>query len=164
MRDPISRLSGAFILTVELPNAVSLVQFYREQIQETPARKRKQVKDAVIRQLATMTKTIHSNNFFHHDLVWRNVLVRLNNEIQPELYWIDCPRGSMETRPFLRNRKRIKDLASLDKCGAVYFSKRERLEFIKIYLGHSSKSQEIRRLISQVQSYRKKRWPDDWLE
>ncbi|MFP3458146.1 lipopolysaccharide kinase InaA family protein, partial [Psychrobacter sp. SIMBA_152] len=45
--------------------------------------------DAISRQLAGYTRTMHDNRFTHNDLKWRNLLV----DDQARLFLIDCPNG-----------------------------------------------------------------------
>ena len=44
--------------------------------------------DAVSRQLAEYTRTLHDHHFTHNDLKWRNLLI----DDQRTLYLIDCPK------------------------------------------------------------------------
>lgn len=102
--------------------------------------------DAVIRQLARATRTLHEHHFTHNDLKWRNVLV---NE-RVELFLIDCPTGTFWWGPLLRYRI-IKDLACLDKVAKYTLSRTQRLRFYLQYRGRSqlsaSDKQRIRRVV-----------------
>ena len=60
-----------------------------------PAASEREARRNVIRQLAEMTRRIHDSHFFHHDLVWRNVLVTGFPFAPARLWWIDCPRGAV---------------------------------------------------------------------
>ncbi len=102
--------------------------------------------DAVSRQLARATRTLHEHHFTHNDLKWRNVLV--NDRV--ELFLIDCPTGTFWWGPLLRYRI-IKDLACLDKVAKYTLSRTQRLRFYLQYRGRSqlsaSDKQRIRRVI-----------------
>ena len=102
--------------------------------------------DAVSRQLARATRTLHEHHFTHNDLKWRNVLV--NDRV--ELFLIDCPTGTFWWGPLLRYRI-IKDLACLDKVAKYTLPRTQRLRFYLQYRGRSqlsaSDKQRIRRVI-----------------
>lgn len=155
-RDALGRLRRAFIVTRAIPGAQTLVEFWSE----CHATRMERVK--LVEQLARWTKRIHDENFFHHDLVWRNILVNRDNQGAPQLWWIDCPRGAVNTWPPLRSRKQLKDLASLDKSAARFCSRTERLRFVMVYLGIKRLTPAAKRLIRDELAYRKSRWPEDW--
>ena len=114
------------------------------------------------RQLAEILQRLHGANFFYYDLVWRNILVSRDKEGRARLFLIDCPRGG--TTRFGRARKRLRDLASLDKSAVQFCSRSERLRFLLDYLGKSRSDDETRSLIRDCIEYRRLRWPEDWQE
>ena len=155
-RDALGRLCRAFIVTRAIPNAQTLVEFWSERHATRCER------IALIEQLARWTRRIHDENFFHHDLVWRNILVNRDNHGTVRLWWIDCPRGARNRWSPLRNRKLLKDLASLDKSAARLCSRTERLRFVKTYLSLARLDAAAKKLIRDELAYRKSRWPEDW--
>lgn len=155
-RDALGRLRRAFIVTRAIPSAQTLVEFWSER--RAPRRER----IALIEQLARWTQRIHNESFFHHDLVWRNILANRDGKGSPQLWWIDCPRGSFNTWSPLRSRKQLKDLASLDKSAAKFCTRTERLRFVKIYLDITRLTDAAKKLIRDELAYRKSRWPEDW--
>jgi tRNA A-37 threonylcarbamoyl transferase component Bud32 len=149
-RDALGRLRRAFIITEAIPRAWTLPQFVEEFCPDRGTAKHRQQRDELCRQMAALVRRIHDAGFFHHDLVWRNILVTWSEHEQPKIWWIDCPRGG-----FSRQRRRqLKDLASLDKMASKHCTRGERLLFLKAYGGD-------KQLAREVQSYRKRRWPDD---
>lgn len=151
MRDVLGRLSRAFIVTEAIPRAWPLPQFVGEFCPNRAASESRQLRDGLCRQMAALTRRMHDANFFHHDLVWRNILVTWTPPEEPKLWWIDCPRGG-----FSRQRRRqIKDLASLDKMASKLCTRAERLTFLKAYGG------DTKPLAREVLAYRKKRWPNE---
>ena len=151
MRDAIGRLSRAFIVTEEIPRAWTLPQFIEEFCPNRTTFDNRRLRDGLCRQLATLVRRMHDGGFFHHDLVWRNILVTWEPPAAPKMWWVDCPRGG-----FSRQRRRqIKDLASLDKMASMHCSRTERLVFLKSYGGN------VRSLARDVHAYRRKRWPDE---
>jgi hypothetical protein len=160
-RDALGRLRRAFILTEAIPDAVTLVEFFQN-VAERLRPGAHQLRQAVIRQLAEMTRRAHGAGFFHHDLVWRNVLVTHAPPDEPRLWWIDCPRGRFDHWSPWRERRRVKDLASLDKVASQLATRLERVLFVKHYLGLSRLDAGAKSLIRHALTYRKQRWPDDW--
>jgi tRNA A-37 threonylcarbamoyl transferase component Bud32 len=152
-RDGLGRLRRAFIITRAIPEARTLLDFAR---QKTDSGR------AVLRQqLAAFTRRIHRAGFFHNDLYLRNLLVTTESA-EPKLWWIDCPRGSFAHWLPWRRRRRLKDLACLDKAASQLCSKAERVAFIREYAGERRLSATAKRLIQDVQAYRRMRWPEDW--
>ena len=160
-RDGLGRLQGALILTRAIPQALTLIDFWETHCPTRAAASSRHLRASLRRQLAAMTRRIHRAAFFHNDLVWRNVLVTWQPPAEPQLWWIDCPRGHFRRWPLGRHRRRLKDLASLDKRAARHASRGERLAFALEYLGQSRLDREARRLIRDTLAYRKSRWPDD---
>jgi hypothetical protein len=85
-RDGLGRLRRAFILTRAGPEAQTLVEFVRWHCPDRATR------DKLLQQLAAAARTMHAGDFFHHDFVWRNILVNRAPEGTP---LIDCPRGGV---------------------------------------------------------------------
>jgi tRNA A-37 threonylcarbamoyl transferase component Bud32 len=161
-RDWLGRLRGAFILTEAILGAMILTEFF----QTTATREHrdgKTLRQSLLRQLAGMTRRAHDAGFFHHDLVWRNLLVTRTPPGEPQLWWIDCPRGQFDRGSPWRGRRRIKDLASLDKVASQVCTRSERAAFVREYLGLNSLDAGARRLIRAALNYRRTRWPEDWV-
>lgn len=158
-RDGLGRLQGALILTRTIPQALTLIDFWETHCPARVSASARQLRVSLRRQLAAMTRRIHAAGFFHYDLVWRNVLVTWQPPAEPQLWWIDCPRGRLSRWPIGRRRRQLKDLASLDKRAARHASRGERLAFVLEYLGQSRLDREAKRLIRDTLAYRKSRWP-----
>jgi hypothetical protein len=160
-RDWIGRLRRAFIVTEAIPGAVTLTEFVRTHA--APGRPGvRALRLGLLRQLAAMICRAHAAGFYHHDLVWRNLLVTHRPPGEPQVWWIDCPRGQFDRWSPWRERRRIKDLASLDKVAAELATAPERLRFVMCYLGMTRLDREAKSLVRRVLAYRKARWPDDW--
>ena len=160
-RDAIGRLRRAFIITRAIPDAVSLLDFLTRPSQAPvgqPAR------TAIRQQLAQLTRASHAGGFFHSDLYWRNVLISGGPAGPPKVWWIDSPRGLRDTWSPWRDRRRIKDLAALDKAASCHCRRGERAAFVAEYLGKSRLDAEARQFIREVLAYRQHRWPEDWNE
>jgi len=160
-RDGWGRLRRAFLITQAIPQAMPLPELWRR-LKAAPAQQRKAVSEEITIQLAEMTRQAHAAGFFHHDLVWRNVLATWAPPEPPRLWWIDCPRGGFARRSLLREHRRIKDLASLDKLASRECRAAERLLFLKRYLDLDRLTPAAKKLARKTAAYRRRRWPDEW--
>lgn len=160
-RDGLGRLRRAFLITRAIPEALTLIDFMARFCPKRSDNTARKLRMALLRQLAGMTQRIHQARFFHHDLVWRNILVTWLPEQEPKIWWIDCPRGRFVRWSLWRQRQRWKDLALLDKSASRFCSRGERVAFIKEYLGQRRLGATGHRLIHDTLSYGKRRWPPD---
>jgi hypothetical protein len=160
-RDALGRLRRAFILTRAIPDALTLKDFFQQRCADRAAGNVCELRAGLLRKLADLTRLIHTNNFFHDDLVWRNLLVTWSPPAPPKLWWIDCPRGRFDRWSPWRGRHRLNDLGSLDKVAAQLCRPGERVAFVKRYLGKTRLDAEAKRLMRAVLAYRKRRWPED---
>lgn len=157
-RDRLGRLQGAFILTRAVPQARTLVDFWRDCCRDRVTPQARDLRASLRRQLADMVQRMHRAHFFHSDLYWRNVLVTWRPPAEPELWWIDCPRGGFNRWALLQPRLAIKDLASLDRCAHQFCTVEERLRFIGEYLGPAAGPAQIKAIAQRTQCYRESRW------
>ena len=154
------RLKYAFILTRTIPAAVTLIEFWERLAQHPSRQVAGAQRAALLRQLAEETRRLHAARFVHNDLVWRNLLVTWEPPAGAVLWWIDCPRGGFGWRGPWLGRRQIKDLALLDRQAAIRCTPRERLEFLRRYLGVASRDPRVARLARAVIRYSRRRWPD----
>ena len=152
-RDALGRLRRSFILTRAIPECETLLEFFQRQ----PSRAERA---AVVRQLADITRRLHDAHFYGRSLVWRNILVSRGDATGVKLFLIDCPRGGAAR--FGRARRRLRDLATLDKCAVEYCSSAERLKFLLAYLQRPRLDEEARALLRGSLEYGRRRWPDEW--
>src|SRR6185369_14096452 len=103
----------------------------------------RQLRKHLVEQLADIARRLHAANFFHHDFVWRNILVTQDEASRPQIWLIDCPRGKFD-HSIRRHRRCIKDLASLDKVASQLCTRGERLLFLKLYLRKSPLDVEVK--------------------
>jgi len=162
-RDGLGRLRRAFIITRAVPEAMSLIDFVKQHCPHTMGTSRK-LRANLLRQLAILTGRMHAAEFFHNDLVWRNILVTWQPPDGLRLWLIDCPRGRFRRWTFRRRHHQLKDLALLDKSAARFCTRAERVAFVREYLGLKGLNHSAKRLIRDALDYRKRRWPEDWDE
>lgn len=160
-RDGLGRLKRAFILTRTIPDALTLSEFWERHCAQRQVAGVRSLRAGLCRQLAELTRRIHDAGFFHNDLFWRNILVTGQPSGGPQLWWIDCPRGRFVHWPPWRWRRRIKDLACLDKSAARFCRAPERGLFLKAYLGTTRLGGAGEQMARRIVAYRRRRWPED---
>ena len=158
-RDVLGRLRTALILTKTVPDSVTLEEFIRAQDpnQALTAQHRRNL----LFQVADAARRIHEAGFFHHDLVWRNILVAPAAGAWTTS-WIDCPRGKFIAWRIRRHRSRLRDLGSFDKSAARQCNRADRLRAYLRYARIKKLDEPSKRLLRQVLEYSRTRWPDDW--
>jgi tRNA A-37 threonylcarbamoyl transferase component Bud32 len=160
LRDGLGRLRRAFILTRAVPDAQTLIEFVQTRCPGRATLASRMLRLDIITRFAPMVARMHRRNFFHNDLVWRNLLVSSAPQSTPEVWWIDCPRGHFVW--IKRHRLQLKDLAALDKQASRNCTRAERLAFVKAYLGKRRLDADAKRLAREVLAYKRRRWRDEW--
>ena len=155
-RDAIGRLKRAFLITLAVPGARTLTEFVAQDCPDPSKSDSRRLRHQLIMELAEMTRRIHDRGFFHNDLYWRNVLATRAGNGTPRLWWIDSPRGRHAR--LHQAHRRVKDLACLDRMASEVCSRRERLAFVRAYLGEHAAAAEVKKLALAVDSYRRRRW------
>jgi len=161
-RDALGRLRRASIVTLVLPGSAQLDEFLESHPPIRNGRRDPEagsLRAALIRRLARCTKQAHDAGFFHLDLFVRNVLIVSDEDREPWIHLIDSPRGVID-HTFLSRKKRIKDLATLDKAARQLCTKGERLRFLLTYLGRDRCDAFVRDVATRVLAYERRRWPN----
>jgi tRNA A-37 threonylcarbamoyl transferase component Bud32 len=135
-----------------VPNSETLIQFLSEGKATTADR------DSIRRQLANLMRRMHEAKFYHNDIYFRNILLSRSKDGMLELSLIDCPRGSYSTFEAVRQHRRIKDIAAIDRDAVLYCARTERLRFFKAYYMIEKLNNASKAKIYQVLKYSKKKW------
>jgi len=164
-RDAIGRLQSAFIITQAVPDAVTLGDYFDRPELSRQSLAARQRRLALLALLAGQVRTLHEHGFYHFDLVWRNLLVSGPGAGDPQVFWIDCPRGAFCQVRFLQDRKALRDLGAFDKSASRHCTAGERLHFFRHYFdGQGRWTPEVKRGARKVLDYWRTRWPEDWPE
>jgi hypothetical protein len=148
-----TKSSPASVCQRRIPQCETLIEFF----QRRPSREERA---QVVCQLADITRRLHEAHFFGRSLVWRNILVSRSGSAGVKLFLIDCPRGGAAR--FGRARRRLRDLATLDKCAMQYCSRAERLRFLLAYRQQPRLDDAARAMLRGSLEYSRRRWPDEW--
>lgn len=135
------------LITEELPGTSDLAQLANA---SDPRLADRLWVDHVMRQVAHATRAMHERRFAHNDLKWRNILV--DSQSLAGIHLIDCPGGTFWWGPFLERRK-IKDLACLDKVARYRLSRTQRLKFYLLYMGQARLQQRDRSRLRRIVGY-----------
>ena len=128
-------LRVAFIVTEEVPDAVSLDTFVAAGLPGIPVAERIVQMSAFAGRLADTIRKAHSACLFHYDLKWRNILIQSRgSEYYPVI--IDCPRAFVSR---LRRRYGITtDLSALARLAVSYLTLNQRYHFLAACLGSAA--------------------------
>lgn len=144
MERRLGRFVRGALITEEIPHTADLARLAHE---NDPRLSNAAWVDAVSRQLAPITRTLHEHRFAHNDLKWRNILVTAG--ALPQIFLIDCPGGMYWPEPFLSYRI-VKDLACLDKVAKYQLSRTQRLRFYHRYTGRATLNSTDKKRIRHV--------------
>ena len=149
-------LRVAFIVTEEVPDAVSLDTFVAAGLPGIPAAERIVQMSAFAGRLADTIRKAHSACLFHYDLKWRNILIQSRgSEYYPVI--IDCPRAFVSR---LRRRYGITtDLSALARLAVSYLTLNQRYHFLAACLGSAADSGTRKDWYRRVQRRLDKRPP-----
>ena len=128
-------LRVAFIVTEEVPDAVSLDTFVAAGLPGIPAAERVVQMSAFAGRLADTIRKAHGACLFHYDLKWRNILIQSRDgEYYPVI--IDCPRAFVSC---LRRRYGVTaDLSALARLAVSYLTLNQRYHFLAACLGSAA--------------------------
>lgn len=119
-------LRTSLLVIGEVADAVSLDVFVADELSSLTRRRRHDF----IRTLAHFTKSMNIDGFINTEYHWRNILVR-KNETDFCFQVIDPSSSRWWFRLFYPSF----DLATLDVCAPYFFTRTERLRFLKHYWG-----------------------------
>jgi len=150
------RLLAGFIVTRGIEPSADLAGFAAEQWYDMPEPLRSQTYLQISESIINQLKIAHENNFCHHDLKWRNILVQ-KTEDGYKTTWIDCPRA--ETMVLREKRRILVDIGSLARLAMSYLPVREQLRWLQRYVDVTQCRYTARELFVSVQRFLRSRQP-----
>ncbi len=150
-------LKSNFLISLAVPDSQDLDNFALNSWYQMPEPMRRQIYNEITSCLVEQTAKAHQAGFFHHDLKWRNILVRKEGSRYTTV-WIDAPRASkMWLR---RGRGAVVDLSGLSRIAISLLSIYDRMRFMVRYLGRRRRPGDAKRLYQKVAANLNRRPPD----
>jgi tRNA A-37 threonylcarbamoyl transferase component Bud32 len=149
-------LRAAFIITEEVPDAISLDDFVAADLPGVEADLRISSMNAFAGRLIESISKAHAACMFHYDLKWRNILVQRRGE---EYYpvFIDCPRAFVSC---LRRGYGVNtDMSALARLAVSYLTLTQRYRFLAACLGNQADAATRKTWYRRVQRRLGKRQP-----
>ena len=135
----------AYLLTLEVPGALNLIQYFKE-IGSNPHREKLSHKRKMIRSAGLLLRQFHQSGFFHRDLQLKNILVAGDR-----IRIIDFDRSYRKL--ILTTGKRIKNLLRLNRSVEKWrqfgcpITRTDRWRF---FLSYAGEDKEIERAMQRV--------------
>jgi len=142
----------AYLLTLEVPGARDLIQFFQHIGSRPPAGEDLFLKRKTIRAAGHLVRQFHDSGFFHADLQLRNLLAASNH-----ILLIDFDRSCRVQN--LSEKMRIKNLLRLNrsvdkwKRQGLPITLTDRLRFFLAYAGKDPKARDILRKALRIYSF-----------
>ncbi len=121
-------------------------------------REEKQFRRSVILKLAAGVRKMHDCGFFHLNLNFRNVVARIDQGSDPDIYFIDVTSARIQPPAYRRPYMQRKELAFLYKDARSWCSLREMILFYKTYRRISKLTQEDRDYMKTLVAYAESKW------
>lgn len=149
-------LRAACVVTRGISDTSTLADFARERWYFMSPAERRRVYRQIAGRLVEQLRRAHGAKFFHHDLKWRNILIRRDEDGYTPV-WIDCPRA--HSARLRCRRAAVVDLSGLARLAISYLSLYDRYRFLRAYLGPNADREAVKRLFRQVQAHLDRRPP-----
>jgi len=127
-------LQDAVLVTEGIPESIDLLHFIPAFHQRPHTKQWARCKRRYLEALAHFTRSMHEAGYVSLDFHWRNVLIVEEPE-NPQFFLIDNPRGRFLPSSVLACRLGTRDLVALDRRASQYFTRTDRLRFLKAYAG-----------------------------
>ena len=134
-------LRRSFLVTREVPDAVTADQRWTAMLHEAPGPTRRRARRALARALGALFRRLHDAGVYHSDLKDVNVLVRGPGD-RPECVLLDLECVHLAAVPF---RRRVKNLMQLDRTLGRLATRADRVRVLHAYLGADAPRSERQR-------------------
>ena len=127
-------LIRSFYLAEEVTEAKTIVDYWCEDLLSLKGIDGHLKRRAVLRTLARLFKSLHEKRIYHNDLKASNILARDKGPATKEMYSLIDLQGVRKCF-YLSKRRRIKNLAQINRTLGNHLTTTEKLSFIKAYIG-----------------------------
>jgi hypothetical protein len=116
----------------EIPDAKTVENFWRDDLAVLRRNAGHLKRRALLRGLAQLFSSLHEQGIYHNDLKASNILV-LNRETVTEPIFNLIDLQGLRECLFVSRRRRVKNLAQLNRTLGVHLTRTEKLFFLKAY-------------------------------
>ena len=129
-------LIKSFYVSEEIPQAKTIADYWREDLLPLIGLEGRTKRRATLRSLAGLFKALHERGIYHNDLKASNIIAVDRGPTSDEIFSLIDLQGVRKCF-YLSKRRRIKNLAQINRTLGRQLSRTEKLFFIKAYLGDS---------------------------
>lgn len=147
-------LTKSIYISEELPGAQTIDSYWLDVLGNYHGKHRYRLKRQWLEQLARLFRALHRDGIYHNDLKSANILAQVSQSGgQPAFALIDLQ--GVRLCLFMSWRRRIKNLAQLNRTLGAHLSRAEKLAFLTEYaaglsLGPRAKRKLVRQVILQT--------------
>jgi tRNA A-37 threonylcarbamoyl transferase component Bud32 len=143
-------LIQSFYLSEEIAGAKTIADYWRKELLCLTGIEGHLKRRAVLRNLARLFKSLHERRIYHNDLKASNILALARESAADDMFSLIDVQGVRKCF-YLSKRRRIKNLAQLNRTLGNHLSNTEKLFFIKVYGGdHISDRRKKRQLVRSI--------------
>jgi len=143
-----NRRSGAlvksFFLSEEIAGGQTSDAFWRARLLGVNSTEGIVLRRRFLAELARLFRTLHDERIYHNDLKDANIMVRSDGD---DFRFVLLDLDGVAKLKHLSRRRKIKNLAQLNRTLGRYVRRPEKLYFLKHYLGLAFKERSLRRRV-----------------
>jgi tRNA A-37 threonylcarbamoyl transferase component Bud32 len=143
-------LINSFYLSEEIAGAKTVRDYWRESLHSLTGIEGFLKRRAVLRALAQLFRSLHERHIYHNDLKASNILARDSGPTIDGVFNLIDLQGVRKCG-YLSHRRRIKNLAQLNRTLGNDLSRTEKLSFIRAYVDDRiSDRRKTRRVVEKI--------------
>ncbi len=143
-------LQSCFLITEEVPDARNLTSFARN-VADGQVDLSKSQRAAFSRVLSDQVARMHAAGFVHGKLFWRNILVRIHIDGEPEFFFLDARPPTRMKRLGSAAACRRQELAHLAASAIPFTDRADRIRFARGYYGTKRFARELHNELIEVE-------------
>ena len=143
-------LIKSFYISEEIAGAKTSTDYWREKLLPLTGIEGCLKRRAVLRALAQLLRSLHKRRIYHNDLKASNILALDEAPTSEGIFSLIDLQGVRKCF-YLSRRRRIKNLAQINRTLGNHLTRTEKLSFIKAYVGdHISAQRKTRHLVQDI--------------
>jgi hypothetical protein len=143
-------LIKSFYVSEEIAGAKTIADYWREDLRCLKGVEGRLKRRVVLRTLARLFKSLHQRGIYHNDLKASNVLALDREPASKEIFNLIDLQGVKKCF-YVSQRRRIRNLAQINRTLGSHLTQTEKLCFMKAYAGdHFSDRRKTRQLVRTI--------------